>query len=51
MKDDNFKLLRGFDNRQMYRQTDGQTFVNVELLYVTSTEAKPDLASKCDWHL
>ena len=26
MKDDDFKLLRGFDNRQ----TDEQTFVNVE---------------------
>ena len=28
MKHDDFKLLRGFDNRQ----TDGQTFVNVESL-------------------
>ena len=28
MKDDDFKLLRGFD----YRQTDEQTFVNVESL-------------------
>ena len=28
MKDDDIKLLRGFDNRQ----TDGQTFVNVESL-------------------
>ena len=32
MKDDDFKLLRGFDNRQTDRRTDEQTFVNVELL-------------------
>ena len=32
MKDDDFKLLRGFDKGQTDRQTDGQTFVIVELL-------------------
>ena len=32
MKDDDFKLLRGFDYGQTDRQTEGQTFVNVELL-------------------
>ena len=36
MKDDDLKLLRGFDYRQTDRQMDGwidgQTFVNVELL-------------------
>ena len=32
MKDDDFKLLRGFDNRQTDRRTDEQTFVIVELL-------------------
>ena len=32
MKDDDFKLFRGFEDRQMNRQTDGQTLVIVELL-------------------
>ena len=32
MKDDDFKLLRGFDNRRTDRRTDKQTFVNVESL-------------------
>ena len=30
MKDDDFKLLRGFDYGQTNRRTDGQTFVIVE---------------------
>ena len=32
MKDDDFKLLRGFGDGWMNEQTDGQTFVIVELL-------------------
>ena len=32
MKDDDFKLLRGFDDRQTDRQTNGRTFVIVESL-------------------
>ena len=32
MKDDDFKLLRGFDYGRTDRRTDEQTFVNVESL-------------------
>ena len=32
MKDDDFKLLRVFEDRQTDRQTNKRTFVNVELL-------------------
>ena len=32
MKDDDFKLLRGFDYGQTDRQTELRTFVNVESL-------------------
>ena len=32
MKDDDFKLLRGFADKQTNEQTNGQTFVIVELL-------------------
>ena len=46
LKDDDFKLLRGFDNRQTdkqtNRQTDKQTFVNVESLLQLKT---PELTS------
>ena len=39
MKDDDFKLLRGFDNGRTDEQTDEQTFVIVEsLLRLKKTE-------------
>ena len=41
MKDDDFKLLRGFADRQTDGRTDGQTFVIVELLSQLKMFLKP----------
>ena len=45
MKDDDFKLLRGFD----YGRTDGQTFVIVEsLLRLKEEFSNPNKNSDCE---